>query len=51
LRLINYGEIETPLLMIINGHSRESIFLTYIETHQDKDALADLFMQQLGVIW
>jgi len=46
-----YGKIETPLLMNITGHSKESNFLTYIGTHQNKDALADLFMQQAGVIW
>tara|TARA_B110000240_G_scaffold47153_1_gene53421 strand:+ start:572 stop:988 length:417 start_codon:yes stop_codon:yes gene_type:complete len=46
-----YGKIETPLLMNITRHSKESTFLTYIGTHQNKDALADLFMQQAGVIW
>jgi integrase len=46
-----YGKIETPLLMNITGHSKESTFLTYIGTHQNKDTLADLFMQQAGVIW
>jgi integrase len=46
-----YGKIETPLLMNITGHSKESTFLTYIGTPQNKDALADLFMQQAGVIW
>ena len=46
-----YGKIETPLLMHITGHSKESTFLTYIGTHQNKDALADLFMKQAGVIW
>tara|TARA_B110001450_G_scaffold78933_1_gene74898 strand:+ start:121 stop:771 length:651 start_codon:yes stop_codon:yes gene_type:complete len=46
-----YGKIETPLLRNITGHSKESTFLTYIGTHQNKDALADLFMQQAGVIW
>jgi len=46
-----YGKIETPILMNITGHSKESTFLTYIGTHQNKDALADLFMQQAGVIW
>jgi len=45
-----YGKIETPLLMNVTGHSKESTFLTYIGTHQNKDALADLFMQQAGVI-
>ena len=46
-----YGKIETPLLMNITGHSKESTFLTYIGTHQNKDALADLFIKQAGVIW
>ena len=46
-----YGKIETPLLMNITGHSRESTFLTYIGTHQNNDALADLFIKQAGVIW
>ena len=46
-----YGKIETPLLMNITGHSKESTFLTYIGTHQNKDALADLFMKQSVVIW
>ena len=46
-----YGKIETPLLMNITGHTKESTFLTYIGTHQNKDALADLFMQKASVIW
>jgi integrase len=46
-----YGKIETPLLMNITGHTKERTFLTYIGTHQNKDALADLFMQKAGVIW
>ena len=46
-----YGKIETPLLMNITGHSKESTFLTYIGTHQNKDALADLFMEKASVIW
>ena len=46
-----YGKIETPLLMNITGHTKESTFLTYIGTNQNKDALADLFMQQASVIW
>jgi integrase len=46
-----YGKIETPLLMNITGHSKERTFLSYIGTHQNKDELADLFMQQAGVIW
>jgi hypothetical protein len=46
-----YGKIETPLLMNITGHSKERTFLTYIGKHQNKDALADLYMRQAGVIW
>ncbi len=46
-----YGKIETPLLMNITGHTKESTFLTYIGTHQNKDTLADLFMEKAGVIW
>ena len=45
-----YGKIETPLLKNITGHSKESTFLTYIGTHQNKDALAGLFIQQEGII-
>jgi hypothetical protein len=43
--------VETPLLINITGHSKERAFLPYIGTHQNKDALADLCMQQAGVIW
>ena len=46
-----YGKIETPLLMNITGHTKESAFSTYNGTHQNKDALADLFMQLAGIIW
>jgi len=46
-----YGKIESPLLMNITEHTKESTFLTYIGTHQNKDALADLFMEKEGVIW
>lgn len=45
-----YGKIETPLLMNITGHTNESTFLTYIGTNQNKDALADLFIQKLSAI-
>ena len=44
-----YGKIETPLLMNIIGRSKGSTFLTYIGTHQNKDTLADLCMQQAGL--
>ena len=46
-----YKEMETPLLMNITGHTKYSTFLTYIGTHQNKDALVDLFMEKAGVIW
>ena len=46
-----FGKIETPLLMNITGHTKESTFLTYIGTVQNKDALADLFIQQSNIIW
>ena len=42
-----FGKIETPILMEITGHSRESTFLSYIEENQNKDAVADVFMERL----
>ncbi|MDA1018810.1 MAG: tyrosine-type recombinase/integrase [Bacteroidetes bacterium] len=45
-----YGKIETPILMHITGHTKESTFLSYIGTQQNKDAMADLFMQRLGAL-
>jgi integrase len=46
-----FGKIETPLLMGITGHTKETNFLTYIGTCQNKDALADIFMQKTAAIW
>ena len=40
-----FGKIETPLLMHITGHTKESTFLTYIGANVNKDAYADAFMQ------
>ena len=40
-----YGKIETPLLMNITGHSKESTFLSYIGTQENKDTYADAFMK------
>jgi integrase len=40
-----YKKIPTPVLINITGHSKESLFLTYINKREDKDANADLFMQ------
>jgi hypothetical protein len=43
--------VETPLLLNITGHSKEHRFLPYIGKHQNKDALAEVFMQPARVIW
>ena len=40
-----YKKIPTPILINITGHSKESLFLTYINKREDKDANADLFMK------
>ena len=42
-----FGKIETPILMEITGHSRESTFLSYIGENPNKDAIADVFMERL----
>ena len=42
-----FGKIETPILMEITGHSRESTFLSYIGVNPNKDAVADVFMERL----
>jgi integrase len=40
-----YKKIPTPILINITGHSKESLFLSYINKREDKDANADLFKQ------
>jgi integrase len=40
-----YKIIPTAILIGITGHSKESLFLTYINKREDKDANADLFMK------
>jgi len=40
-----YKKIPTPILINITGHSKESLFLTYINKREDKDANAELFMR------
>ena len=40
-----FGKIETPILMQITGHSKESTFLSYIGTQVNKDTYADAFME------
>ena len=39
-----FGKIETPILMQITGHSKESTFLSYIGSQVNKDTYADAFM-------
>lgn len=34
----------TPILIATTGHSKESLFLTYFNKREDKDANADSFM-------
>jgi hypothetical protein len=46
-----YGKIKTPLLLNITGNSKERRFLSCISTHLNKDASANVCMQQAGVIW
>lgn len=38
-----YKKIPTAVLIGITGHSKESLFLTYINKREDKDSNADLF--------
>ena len=43
--MYGFGKIETPILMQITGHSKESTFLSYIGTQINKDTYADAFMR------
>ncbi|WP_310558669.1 phage integrase SAM-like domain-containing protein [Flavobacterium sp.] len=40
-----YKKIPTAVLIGISGHSKESLFLSYINQREDKDTNADLFMK------
>lgn len=40
-----YKKIATPILMAITGHSKESMFLKYINKQEDRDENAKLFLQ------
>lgn len=40
-----YKKIATPILMTITGHSKESMFLKYINQQEDKDENARLFIK------
>ena len=39
-----FGKVETPILMPITGHPKETTFLSYIGANLNKDAMADAFM-------
>ena len=45
-----FGKIETPILMHITGHTKESTFLKYIGKTQSRDAYADVFMEKARFI-
>lgn len=45
-----FGKIETPVLMQMTGHSRESTFLSYIGVGENKDLYANSFMEGLKEI-
>jgi integrase len=40
-----YKKMQTSILIGITGHSKESLFLIYINEREDKDANADLFIK------
>ncbi len=40
-----YKKVPTPILISITGHSKESLFLDYINQREDKDNNAEMFMQ------
>jgi len=42
-----YSKVETPILMRITGHKKESTFLEYIGENFNQDHYADLFIQQI----
>jgi integrase len=43
-----YSKVETPILMRITGHKKESTFLEYIGENFNQDHYADLFIQQMS---
>ena len=45
-----FGKIETPILMNMTGHSRESTFLSYIGVGENKDIYANNFMEGIQEI-
>lgn len=45
-----YGKIETPIIMRMTGHSRETNFLKYIGANEDLDYIADTFIAKLSLL-
>ena len=43
-----YSKVETPILMRITGHKKETTFLEYIGENFNQDHYADLFIQQIS---
>lgn len=43
-----YSKVETPILMRITGHKKETTFLEYIGENFNRDHYADLFIQQIS---
>ena len=43
-----FGKIETPVLMKLTGHSRESTFLEYVGKNANMDTYADILMDALS---
>ena len=43
-----YSKVETPILMRITGHKKESTFLEYIGENFNQDHYADFFIQQIS---
>ena len=45
-----YKKMQTSILIGITGHSKESLFLQYINEREDKDANADLFIKMWEIM-
>jgi len=43
-----YSKVETPILMRITGHKKESTFLEYIGENISQEHYADLFIHQIS---
>ena len=41
-----FGKVETPILISITGHSKETTFLSYIGANPNKDAIANAFIMR-----